>query len=191
MLKFDEEGIRTRINDVLIGSMDEIPLVTSNFDILTTVEKAFPTDRPIFIYDIYTMGRISGDKWRYKVSVIAFLFIRVSVLLDDGIETKYLFSMDYLIYNKDKNFSFVGIRDLVYNIPYVTTFYTKYKNDKDVIEYVHSVERLIGKEIKDIFNTNKEIVKDKSKLGYYYITEQAKLALRVFNGVISLYESTR
>ena len=187
MLKFDEEGIRTRINDVLIGSMDEIPLVTSNFDILSTVEKAFPTDRPIFIYDIYD----GKNKWRYKVSVIAFLFIRVSVLLDDGIETKYLFSMDYLIYNKDKNFSFVGIRDLVYNIPYVTTFYTKYKNDKDVIEYVHSVERLIGKEIKDIFNTNKEIVKDKSKLGYYYITEQAKLALRVFNGVISLYESTR
>ena len=187
MLKFDEEGISTRINDVLIGSIDEIPLVSSNFDIVSNVEKAFPTERPIFIYDIFE----ENHRWRYKVTIVASLFLRVEVLLNDSIITKDLFTMDYLLYNKDKNFSFRAIRDLARTNPHLCAFYTKYKNDKDVIEYVYSVERLLTQEIKDIYNTNKEIVKDKSKLGYYYITEQAKLALRVFNEVISLYESTR
>lgn len=187
MLKFDEEGIRTRINDVLIGSKDEIPLVESDFEILSHVEKAFPTDRPIFIYDIFD----GNNKWRYEVTVVASLFLRVRVLLNDGFETKGLFTIDYLIHNKDKNFSFKCIRHLVYDNPNVSGFYNKYRNDKDVIEYVYSVERLMDKEIKDIFNTDKKVIKGKEELGYYYITEQAKLSLKVFNGIIDLYESNR
>ena len=187
MLKFDEEGIRTRINDVLIGSMDETPLVDDKFGITSNVEKAFPTDRPIFVYDIYE----DNSKWRYKVTIVASLFLRVAVLLNDGIKTLDLFGMDYLLHNGDKNFSFIGIRDLARTSPHLCSFYTKYKNDKDIIDYVNSAEKLLTQEIKSIFNTNEEITKDKSKLGYYYITEQAKLALKVFNGVISLYESTR
>lgn len=187
MLKFDEEGIRTRINDILVGSKDEIPLVNSNFEILSHVEKAFPSERPIFVYDIYD----GENEWRYEVTIVASLFLRVRVLLNDGFETKGLFTIDYLIHNKDKNFSFKCIHQLVYDNPNVSAFYPKYKNDKDIIEYVYSVERLMSKEIKDIFNTDKKVIKDKKELGYYYITEQTKLTLKVFNGIIDLYESDR
>lgn len=187
MIKFNEEGIRTRINDVLIGSIGEIPLIGSRFGITSSVEKAFPTDRPIFIYDVYE----DDSRLSYKVTVVASLFLRLEVLLNDGISTKDLFSMDYLIHNKDKNFSFKCIRHLVYDNPNVSASYPKYKNDKDVIDYVYSVERLMTEEIKGIFNTNKKVIKDKKELGYYYITEQAKLSLKLFNEIISLYESNR
>ena len=187
MLKFDETGIGTRINDVLIGSMDEIPLIDSNFEILSSVEKATFNDRPIFVYDIHE----ENSRWRYRVTNVDSVFIRVEVLLYDGTETKDLFSIDYLIDGKEKYFYFTGIRHLVRKIPYVSSFYPRYRNDKDVLEYVHSLERLMTEEIKNLYNTNKEIVKDKEELGYYYITEQAKLSLKVFNGIIDLYESDR
>ena len=187
MLKFDETGIGTRINDVLIGSIDEIPLVDSNFEILSSVDKAAFNDRPIFVYDIHE----ENNRWRYRVTDVDSVFLRVEVQLYNGTETKDLFSIDYLIDGKDKYFYFTGIRHLVRKIPHVTSFYPRYRNDKDIVDYVNSAEKLLTQEIKSIYNINKEIIKDKSELGYYYITEQAKLTLRVFNGVISLYESTR
>ena len=185
MLKFGEEGIRTRINDVLIGSMDEIPLIDSRFEIVSGVEKDSLSE--IFIYDIYE----ENSKWRYRVSIVASLFIRLEVLLNNETEIKSLFAISYLYHRKDKYFLFSGIHKLVKDNPTVSSYYPNYKNDKDIVEYVNSAEKLLTQEIKSIYNTNEEIIKDKSKLGYYYITEQAKLALKVFNGVISLYESTR
>lgn len=187
MLKFDEEGIRTRINDVLIGSMDETPLVDDKFGITSNVEKDSLSESPIFVYDIHE----ENSKWRYRVSILASLFIRLEVLLNNETEIKSLFAMSYLYHRKDKYFLFSGIHKLVKDNPTVSSYYPNYKNDKDIIDYVNSAEKLLTQEIKNLYNTNREIVKDESKLGYYYITEQAKLALKVFNGVISLYEDTR
>lgn len=61
MLKFNEEGIRTRINDVLIGSMDETPLVDDKFGITSNVEKDSLSESPIFVYDIYMKKIVNGD----------------------------------------------------------------------------------------------------------------------------------